>query len=129
MENDRIPPHSRGSARPAAATAAPTAPPPPAASARGRGAGGTGRPVVPVGLAIPLVAAGPPARAASRPTAGPAPTAGPRVEAGAAGARDTGGRLPSEAGLPVVSTVAERIARPGPALAGGAALLAKGARV
>ncbi|MET8647540.1 hypothetical protein ABZV71_41085, partial [Streptomyces sp. NPDC004675] len=77
----------------------------------------------------PLVAAGPPARVASRPTAGPAPTAGPRVEVGAAGARDTGGRLPSEAGLPVVSTVAERIARPGPALAGGAALLAKGARV
>src|ERR1700740_2871078 len=47
MENDRIPPHNRGPARPAAATAAPTAPPPPAASAGGRIGEGTGRPVRP----------------------------------------------------------------------------------
>ncbi|KUJ35572.1 hypothetical protein AB0N87_21570 [Streptomyces sp. NPDC093228] len=129
MENDRIPPHNRGPARPAAATAAPTAPPPPAASAGGRIAEGTGRPVVPAGHAVPRVAADPPARAASRPTAGPYPAAGPPVAGGAPGGRDIGGRLPSEDGLPVVSTVAGRVARPGLALAGDTALLMNGARV
>ncbi|MEV7368455.1 hypothetical protein ACFYOF_43025 [Streptomyces sp. NPDC007148] len=126
MENDRIPPHNRGTGRPAAATAAPTAPPPPASPAGGRIADGTGRPVVPARLAVPLVAADPPDRTASRPTAGPYP-AGPPVAVGAPGGRDTGGRLPSEDGLPVVPTVVGRVARPGLALAGDTALLMKGA--
>ncbi|MGW2552722.1 hypothetical protein [Streptomyces sp. NPDC001635] len=74
------------------------------------------------------MAADPPDRTASRPTAGPYP-AGPPVEVGAPGGRDTGGRLPSEDGLPVVPTVVGHVARPGLALAGDTALLMKGALV